>query len=254
MALASAVALIGEVRLSSVLELRTREGAIARSVPFLAIAMMIGRQCFLYNATSLFMGFVFLVASGVAFEMIPRLRVSGLVTTLSEHLAMPLTAFAAFYLGDACVQGFDLTQTIVPPLVIGLPMGLAFTVMAERARESGGVFRVASSAALFCTGLAELISVGSVPAGVVALLIGIIALTVGCFAERRGLFVAGTSLIVLSLGRISLDALANVSVSPWILLGVIGVGTIVSASYIERNFIRLREELLALRKRVASWN
>jgi hypothetical protein len=152
------------------------------------------------------------------------------------------------------VQGFDLTQTIVPPLVIGLPMGLAFTVMAERARESGGVFRVASSAALFCTGLAELISVGSVPAGVVALLIGIIALTVGCFAERRGLFVAGTSLIVLSLGRISLDALANVSVSPWILLGVIGVGTIVSASYIERNFIRLREELLALRKRVASWN
>jgi hypothetical protein len=43
-------------------------------------------------------------------------------------------------------------------------------------------------------------------------------------------------------------------VSPWILLGVIGVGTIVSASYIERNFIRLREELLALRKRVASWN
>lgn len=254
MAVASAVALVGEVRLSSVIELRTREGMIARSVPFLAIAMMIGRQCFLYNATSLFMGFVCLVASAVLFEMIPRLKISGLVTTLSEHLSMPLMALAAFYLGDACVEGFGLAQSALEPLVIGLPIGIAFTVMAERARESAGVFRAASSTALFCTGLAELMSVGSVQAGIVSLLLGIIALTVACVAERKGLFLAGVSLIVLSLGRITLEALANVSVSPWVILGVIGVATIVGASYIERNFLRLRDEIFVLRKKVASWH
>jgi hypothetical protein len=133
-------------------------------------------------------------------------------------------------------------------------MGIAFTVMAERARHSAGVFRAASSVALFCTGLAELMTVGGVEGGIASLLIGIVALTVACVTERKGLFLAGVSLVVLSLGRVSLEALGNVSVSPWIILGVIGVATIVAASYIERNFLRLREEFSALRKKVGAWN
>ena len=227
---------------------------IARGVPFLAIVMMIGRQSFLYNATSLFMGFVCLVASAVLFEMIPRLKIGALVTTLSEHLSLPLMVLAAFYLGDACIQGFGLAQSALEPLVIGMPIGIAFTVMAERSRESAGVFRAASSVALFCTGLAELMSVGGVQAAVVSLFIGIIGLTGACVAERKGLFLAGVSLIVFSLGRVTLEALATVSVSPWIILGVIGVATIVGASYIERNFLRLRDEFFALRKKVTAWN
>lgn len=253
MAIASACALIGEARLSSVLELRTREGAIARSVPFLAVAMLIGRQCFLYNATSLFMGVVCLVGSAVAFEMVPRLKINALVTTLSEHLSVLLTAVGVFFVGDAVTQGFGLTDTVLAPLVIGLPMGIAFTVMAERARESAGVFRVASSVALFCTGVAELLEGSGLEAGIVSLLIGIIALTVGCAVEKKGMFLAGAFLIVLSLGRVCIEALGSISVSPWVILGVIGVGTIVAASYIERNFIRLREEFSAMRKKIAAW-
>ena len=254
MAFASACTLIGEARLSSVLELRTREGVIARSVPFLAVAMLIGRQCFLYNSTSLFLGIVCLIASAVTFEMVPRLNISGLVTTLSEHLSVPLTALGVFFVGDAILQGFDLSTSVFAPLVIGMPMGIAFTVMAERARESAGVFRVASSVTLFLTGLAELLSGSGVEAGVISLLIGIVALTVGSAAEKKGMFLAGAVLILLSLGRVCLDALGNISVSPWVLLGVIGVGTIVAASYIERNFIRIREEFSAMRKKIATWN
>ncbi len=254
MAIASACTLIGEARLSSVLELRTREGVIARSVPFLAVAMLIGRQCFLYNSTSLFLGIVCLIASAVTFEMVPRLNISGLVTTLSEHLSVPLTALGVFFVGDAILQGFDLSTSVFAPLVIGMPMGIAFTVMAERARESSGVFRVASSVALFLTGLSELLSGSGVEAGVISLLIGIVALTVGSAAEKKGMFLAGAVLILLSLGRVCLDALGNISVSPWVILGVIGVGTIVSASYIERNFIRIREEFSAMRKKIATWN
>jgi hypothetical protein len=132
-------------------------------------------------------------------------------------------------------------------------MGIAFTVMAERARESAGVFRVASSVALFCTGVAELLEGSGLEAGIVSLLIGIIALTVGCAVEKKGMFLAGAFLIVLSLGRVCIEALGSISVSPWVILGVIGVGTIVAASYIERNFIRLREEFSAMRKKIAAW-
>lgn len=253
MAIASACAFIGDARLSSVLELRTREGAIARSVPFIAVAMLIGRQCFLYNATSLFLGLVCLVGSAIAFEMVPRLNISGLVTTLSEHLSVYLTALGIFFVGDAVVQGFDLSGSVLAPLAIGLPMGVVFTAMAERARESAGVFRVASSVALFCTGVAELLEGSGLEAGVVSLLIGIIALMVGSIAEKKGMFMAGVFLIVLSLGRVCLEALGSISVSPSVILGVIGVGTIVGASYIERNFIRLREEFSVMRAKIATW-
>ncbi len=252
--LASACALIGEIRLSSVLELRTREGIVARSVPFLAIGMIIGRQCFLYNATLFFTGIVFLIGSVVAFELVPRLKVSALVTTLSEHISVILTALGTFYIGDAIVEAFAMTGTVAAPLVIGVPIGIAFTVMAERARESAGLCRVAASLALFCTGLAELMIGSGVEAGVVSLLIGIIALTVACVTEKKGMLCAGIALILLSLGRVSLEALGSVSISPWIILGGIGVGTIVGASYIERNFLRLREEFLVVRKKVASWS
>jgi hypothetical protein len=253
-ALASACTLIGEIRLASVRELRTREGVIARSVPFIAVGMLIGRQCFLYGATSLFMGIVCLVGSAIAFELVPRLRISALVTTASEYLSVCLVGLGGFFVGDAVIQGFDLGESALAPLVIGLPMGAVFTVMAERARESVGVFRFASAGTLFVTGVAELMSGSGMEAGVVSLLIGIVALTLACISERRALFLAGVGLITLSLGRVLLEAVSTVSVSPWIILGVIGVGTIVGASYIERNFIRIREACAALRKRVAAWN
>jgi hypothetical protein len=254
MALASACTLIGEIRFASVLELRTREGAIARSVPFIAVGMLIGRQCFLYGATSLFTGLVCIVGGAIAFELVPRLRISSLVTTVSEHLSVYLVGLGGFFVGDAVIQGFDLSGSALAPLVIGLPMGAAFTVMAERARESTGVFRFASAATLFTTGVVELMNGSGMEAGVVSLLIGIVALTVACISERRGMLLAGVALITLSLGRVLLEAFGTVSVSPWVILGVIGVGTIVGASYIERNFIRIRETCSALRRRIAAWS
>jgi hypothetical protein len=133
-------------------------------------------------------------------------------------------------------------------------MGAAFTVMAERARESTGVFRVASAGTLFTTGVVELMNGSGMEAGVVSLLIGIVALTVACISERRGMLLAGVALITLSLGRVLLEAFGTVSVSPWVILGVIGVGTIVGASYIERNFIRIRETCSALRRRITAWS
>ncbi len=43
-------------------------------------------------------------------------------------------------------------------------------------------------------------------------------------------------------------------VSPWLVLGLIGVATILGASYIERNFVRIRERLSLMQKHVAEWN
>jgi hypothetical protein len=215
--------------------------------------MLIGRQCFLYGATSLFMGLVCLVGGAIVFELVPRLRIGALVTTVSEHLSVCLVGLGVLFVGDAIVQGFDLSGSALAPLVIGLPMGAVFTVMAERARESAAFLRFASASTLFTTGVVELMSGSGMEAGVVSLLIGIIALTVACINERRGLLLAGVGLITLSLGRVLLEAVSTVSVSPWVILGVIGVGTIVGASYIERNFIRIREECSGLRKRLAAW-
>jgi hypothetical protein len=60
-------------------------------------------------------------------------------------------------------------------------------------------------------------------------------------------------LTVLSLGRVTLFAIGSLSFSPWIILGVIGIATIVGASYLERNFTKLRDGVFSARKRVSAW-
>ena len=253
LAVAGAVACVGEIKLSAIAELKTREAAVARSVPFLATAMLIGRQAALYHSSDLFQGIIFALLSAVLFEIVPRVTTKKGIVGLSEVAALITTAMASILMSDAVLTGFALRGTAVAPLLVGLPMTIAFALMAERAREHSRMFRAFSAVALFVTGFMQLVSGVGVEACIVALVIGIFAVTYACVTEQRGLLFAGASLTTLSLGRVMFLAVSTLSCSPWIILGAIGIATIVGASYLERNFTDLREGLFSVRKRVAAW-
>ena len=253
MLVAGFVACIGELRLSSIVELKTREACIARSVPFIAIVMLIGRQSALYQASGFFQGLIFAFMSAIIFEVIPRITRHKAIARLSEIVSIYTTAISAYLVGDAALSGFDLQDSVLAPLVIGFPLSVLFALMAERAREASGLFRVASALALFIAGMAEIVGGEGVEACVIALVVSIVAVAYACITEQKGILLAGTILTMLSLCRGCVLAVGSLSFSPWIVLGVIGVGTIVGASYLERNFGRMRESLFAARRRVSSW-
>lgn len=250
---AGVVACMGEIKLSGVAELKTREAAVARCVPFIATAMLIGRQGALYHSSIFFQGIVYALMSAVLFEIAPRITTKKSIVRFCEAAALYPTALSCHLLADAVLRGFALHGTALAPVVIGLPITLVFAVMAERAKETSRLFRALSAVALFVTGLVELVDGVGIESCIIALVIGIFAVTYACVSEHKGLLFAGGSLTLLSLGRVTFLAIGSLSFSPWILLGVIGVATIVGASYLERNFTKLREGMFLARKRVSGW-
>jgi hypothetical protein len=253
MLVAGVVACVGEIKLSAVPELKTREAAVARCVPFIATAMLIARQGALYESSSLFQGLACAFMSVVLFEIVPRIKTKQSVIFFSEGAALYTTGLSCYLISEAVLSGFELHGTAVAPLVIGLPMTLAFAVMAERARQTSRFFRTLSAVALFVTGLVELVDGVGIESCIIALVIGIVAVTYACVSEQKGLLFVGGALTVISLGRVTILAIGSLSFSPWIILGVIGVATIVAASYLERNFTKLREGVFSARKRVSAW-
>ena len=252
-AVTGAIAYVKECGFSSITELKTREGVVARVVPFLALAMLIGRQCALYRPTEIFAGVVLALMTVALFDVLPRFSKEAAVVGASEFFSLVTCASSALLIGDGVARGFALTHTAAAPLVIGVPLMVAYAVMAQNAREMKGVFSAASAATLFATGAAELLG-GSVGHCLIALVIGILGVAFACIKERKGTLMAGASLSFVALIRVTAMAITSITVSPWILLGTIGVGTILGASYLERNFVKLREVVTSARKQVAQWN
>jgi hypothetical protein len=253
-AVAGALAYIGERSFGSIVELKTREAFVARLVPFIALAMLIGRQSSLYRPTTILQGVEMALLSALLFGILPQFFKDKALVWASENVALLTTAVAALLFGDAVVSGFSLTGSVLAPLIVGLPLTVVYALMAHKAREAGAVYRIFSAVALFLTGVAELVNGAHVEAGLISLVIGIFGVTYACINENKGALFAGVSLAVISLVRVCFIAITSISVSPWILLGVIGVGTILGASYLERNFTKIRDSFSTVRRQVAEWN
>lgn len=242
-----------EASFSDKVELKTKEAIVARMVPMIAILTMVGRQAALYNTPSFFMGLLFALVSVVLFEMTPRLTTNRLAIATGELISIVTTLIAIQLEADAIITGFKLWNSEVDPLVRGLPLSLVFALMAERSRQVGNVLRASAAIILFLTGTIELCQYGNFSASCIALVIGIAAITIAFLNEQRALFFAGASLTLLALVKTSALAFSSLYVSSWIVMGLLGVFTIVGASYLEKNFASLREHALGVRRRIGAW-
>lgn len=249
----SVVTLVGERKFAAIGDLLTREALIARCVPFLAIAVMIARQCMLYGAPGFLQGLIWLALSAFLFDFLPRVTSEKSVIAGGEVVTAVATMVGMSLIGEGVATGFGLSRTALAPLLHGMPMVIVLGLMAERARHVPGLFRFCAATALFFTGVVELLAVDGVEACVVALVIGILGVAHACIKELKMSLLAGGALTFLSLARGCLLAIDAISLSSWFTLGMVGVLTVVGASYLERNFILLRDGLQGARKRVAAW-
>lgn len=242
-----------EVSFSGIVELKTKEAIVARAVPMLALLTIVGRQAALYDTPRVFVGVLFALLSAVLFEVMPRVVPHKRVTGLCEVASMGTVAIAALMIADGLMHGFQVAGAEFEPLLYGLPIALSYALMAERARLTGSTFRVYSALALLLTGGAELCMYGSLASSVFALVIGIGAVTIGCLSQQRAMLFVGAGLTLLALVKTTAIAFSSLYVSAWIVMGVLGIVTIVGASYLERNFLLLRERLFAFRQRMQGW-
>jgi hypothetical protein len=234
-------------------ELKTQEAFVARAVPFLALGMIIGRQCQLYGASALLLGIILGFFSAVLFEIIPRLCSGSVSIAVAEALSLVCATLSSLFTLGPVVEALGLEYSALAPVALGLPTAMVLFAMATLAREIPGVFCTAASAMVFLTGIVEMLGAYGVTGSILALTFGIVSIAWACVVETKLLLILGGALTAGALVNSAQLALVSLSVSPWITMGLVGVATIVAASYLERNFVLVRDGLLQVRQRVRGW-
>jgi hypothetical protein len=255
LAMASAaglVALLSEASLKLTPDLRTREAAVARMVPFIALALILGRQS-LYRAHDLFIGVSIALVASFLFSIVRRVTSSATLVGFSELGALGCSALSGLIIANALGLAFSPYGERFVTLGLGLSMMGAFTAMSLRATETASCFRLAAALSLLLTGVAELTVAGGMNSCITALVLGILGVVYSCVREARFQLYASVMLTALALLKVCSVAITTVTVSPWLMLGVIGTATIVGASWIERNFPLMRETFSTAHARVAAW-
>jgi hypothetical protein len=233
-------------------ELKTREALVARAVPFVALAMLIGRQ-YLYDSSTFFIGTLFGFAALGLLASARALAPHRWAVVIVELSSLACAVLSGLFCGHSLVASLELQGTIAAPLFTGIPTSIALFVSGLFAIECSREFNRIGSLAIFLTGLVELSHYD--PSGkVVGLVCGIIALWIASVTQQRALLLGGSTLTALSLALIIQSIVQGFSPTLWwITLSITGVTTVIGASYFERYFGQLRDATIAARSRIGEW-
>jgi hypothetical protein len=125
--------------------------------------------------------------------------------------------------------------------------------LATKAREAKGLYRAISFLCCVVIGTIHVFQVSNMERVVNGLVCGIIVVAWSCLVERRSLLIAG--LLFVACGCVDAVGVAvrSIDVSPWFFLGMVGLLTVLGASYVERHYLRLMTTIRTLRTRVKAW-
>lgn len=253
LAAATAYTLYRETSHSGVIELKTFEAFVARAVPILAIFTIVGRQAAIYDSRGAFLGFMFALVSVILFETSPQITKNRALIGMTEVASIITTAISVLCVSHSILVGFSAFYTPVRPLIIGLPLVIAYTFMAERARVCGAVLRASAAVALIGTGSIAVLDYHSLSTSLSILVLGIAAITAACITEQRALLFAGIGVTILAFLRAAALAYESLYLSSWVALGLVGIATIVVASLLERHYATLGQRIVRARKTIGAW-
>jgi hypothetical protein len=235
------VTLLGLLRLelkrfASTAQLDTIEGKLARVMPFVPPAIMLGRVLHLYHAPAAFMGGILIIAAAALWLLLGRIESSA---------QRDIGAWSASALGVAgwalCWTDLGMWSRTAPQSVLswGLPMAALVAVGALRAIKSRDVLvGIATVGALLTVLVACLFELGTI-SGLCCIVLGIGVAVWG--ASMRALLrtVAGSLVALFGLAVQVWLAVQHDNLLRWASLSVVGVLLIVGSAYVERNRSKL---------------
>lgn len=231
---------------------RTREATLARTIPYLTLGVAVARQCFLYESPMLAQGLVYTGASYALFTLTPRVITSRVAIWFAETGALACSTLAAIMFGGTLATTVSLSD-YAAAMVTGLSLSVVLSGLATKARETKGLYRVASFSTCVIIGLIHCFQASTMERVVNGLVCGIVVVTWACLVERRSLLIAGLLFIACSCVDAVGVAVRSIDISPWLFLGIVGLLTVLGASYLERHYLRMISTMKALQARVRAW-
>ncbi len=239
-------------------ELRTLEGGLSRAMLFVPFAIMVIRNLALYSVSTVLIGCLFSVLTAFLFIVLPKLTETASVQKIAQTCSTISMAAAWYCFSQALF--FERTamlplseQFLYPvrtlPISAGLVLMSFFTVgTAPRYRRSAAYLATMSM-------FLQLLTFPGLVTSFFCISISILCIAAGCLIEERGFFTAGSWGLALGvLYHLRYAVFFYSGIDPWISLAVLGILTLLSASYLEKNYRTLAARCTAFQEKVRSWD
>ena len=233
--------------------MQTREGALVRGLLFAPLAGVLVRNLLLHGGNDIFAGTFAAIIALALFVLGPALAKSDGRTDYLQALATPPAGAAVLLLGTSALTSVGCPSDLVGVLSM-LLISVTLIGMSLFCRSSGAGYR--SSAATIAIGsvLFQLAVAPGMTASLLCLATALVILAYGYTIEQRWVFLSGVIGTGVGMLYHIRSAMELFSMSPWVSLATIGVITVVSASYLERNYREVLARSVAFKKRVSTWN
>ena len=233
------------------IEAQTREGRIALLLQFLPLGILVGRNLWLYAADEV----VVLAASTMTFIAIRQISFlvgnNGWIRKILNGCAL-LSASATGVLTSVVMQQLDFSLPF--SLLVGVmsTAGMIYEISLREGVDSRFYRRIAMAITVVGS-LFNLFEFGSVTVSLTILLIGSGLLVMSVIHQQRSLAITGATLTVAGVVDQCLSVFLWFDMGSWIVLLILGVCAIVTASALETQSDRIKGVLRQRQKQLGDW-
>lgn len=233
--------------------LNTFEGRLSRGILWVPALILVGRTCYIYTPSQLFISAIFTTLALINIAFLPQLTDRKTWQSALQVSGTVLAGLAWLNLADVLTHTWPIDLQWTIPFYI-LPLAALLVPISRCAIGNGGNYRRAAAMIAILCAAANLLIYPSLPTSFFCLLISIGVLIYGYLAEQKIPFFSGAAGAVLGLGYHIKTAFNYYSLTGWGSLIILGVAIIIAASLLERNNSRLREKLQHIRTRLYQWD
>ncbi|MBX9694657.1 MAG: hypothetical protein K2Z81_19880 [Cyanobacteria bacterium] len=228
----------------------TSEGITSRLLLLLPMGILIARTAF-YPQSMLFLGVTALLVGLCAFEMAPKLVKEDAVGARIQTITLlPIVV-------GWCVLTIDYLSTVVlspPPVLTWLPLSGLMFALSTRARTGATQYRKAAAVMAAAAWIGQLMTHATPVMSFLCLAFSIGMVLAGFYYRERLLVSTGVAGAVFALGYHVRFAFQLYDYSSWGLLAVMGIGILLTASYLEKRATWMFGRLVMLREEMKAWH
>lgn len=233
--------------------LRTAAGRATRSMLFVPFLILLGRSS-LYGMSHFLTSLMLLSLAGAMFVYAPRLSRDLRSVSTVRYLSMLPAALAWHHLLTGLLlplEGGLLIDFRIP--LEYLPISLLLLAVSFQVGGDGRGYRRLAGVIALGSVLTQLVIVGGIGSAFLCVIVSSLLLSLAFAVEERGLFYAGSFGLVVGLVDHLRYARFFHELSPWIVLGILGVVLVLTSSVLAKSYRTISARVGALCGTVRSW-
>ncbi len=228
---------------------RTTEGITALSLQLLPVAVLVGRNLWLYAGETLMLSVVafvvFIILRQLSLYLQNHARLQSIINVASVLPALAIVPLLSAALWESNL----LINDVIMPIASLVAAVMIYTI-SYHTKYAALYRRVAVTTALLGVA-ANVFFFDGLTAAIIGIVIGIAITAYGVKQKQRSLLIGGLTIILISIGQQAYQLVYQFDLNNWAAMAGLGLVAIISASMMESSVLKPR--LASIKKEYKNW-